>query len=176
MSKVLLVNQLTGAAQAIDTEGKPATVAEGMLSSFEATIAMNRLAEGYIQIPLDHYALRLDIVEYNEQGGSIAITGLIVLDDTGEPKVLKTYTEEDARSHKLIDESYSLAMAKLDTENDLISWANNPLLADAYTFSFDTAPKVTANTPMEEMLYLFRLRQKAAIEPAEVLILVHFKD
>ena len=173
MSKVLFVNQLTGAAQAIDTEGKPATVADGMLSSFEATTTMNRLAEGYVQIPWGHYAIRLDIVD---DGEAFAITGLIVLDDAGNPKVLKTVTEEDVRSSNAFDERYSVALAKIDTENSLISWTNNPLMADAYTFSFEAAVKVETYTPMEQMLYLFLRQQNSTIEPGEALIVVNFKD
>lgn len=176
MSKVLLVNQLTGAAHAIDTEGKPATVADGVLSYFEATTTMNRLAEGYVQIPWGHYAVRMEVITHIESEESLEITGIIVLDADGNPKALNVYSEEDARSYMGINELFKVMLCKLDAENDVISWASNPLLADAYTTSFEAAPKVDSHTPMEQMLYLFKRQQNQSIEPAEALILVHLKD
>lgn len=176
MSKVLLVNQLTGAPQAIDTEGNPATVADGVLSYFEATTTMNRLAEGYVQIPWGHYAVRMDIVTHIESEETLEITGIIILDTDGNPKVLNVYSEEEARRHNEFDDRFKVMLAKVDAENDVISWAINPLLADAYTHSFEAAPKVDSHTPMEQMLYLFKRQQNSTIEPAEALILVHIKD
>ena len=176
MSKVLLVNQLTGAPYAIDAEGKPATVADGVLSYLEANTAMNRLAEGYVQIPWGHYAIRLDVITQVECEETLEITGIIVLDANGNPKALNVYSEEDARSCVGTNELFKVMLAKIDVENDVISWVSNPLLADAYTTSFEAAPKVDSHTPMEQMLYLFKRQQNQTLEPAEALIIVHLKD
>jgi hypothetical protein len=176
MSKVLLVNQLTGAAHAIDTEGKPATVADGVLSYFEATTAMNRLAEGYVQIPWGHYAMRLDVVTHIECSESLEINGIIVLDSEGNPKTLNIYSEEDTRHQEEFGDRFGVLLAKINVENDIVSWASNPLLADAYTFSLKAAPKVETRTAMEKMLYLFKRQESSTLEPSEALIIVHVKD
>lgn len=178
MSKVLIVNQSTGKAQAIDTEGNPTTFADGMLSSFDATTTMNRLAEGYVLIPYDHYAIRLDIVsEVGKEGWeTLMFTDMVILKSDGSPHRLRFTDIESIKKDQFLYDHHIVVLAKLDTENDTISWANNPLEAEAYTFSFDAAPKVIAETQMEEMLYLFRNKQAMSIEPAEVLVTTYIEN
>lgn len=175
MSKVLFVNQLTGVSYAIDTEGNPATVADGVLSYFEANTAMNRLAEGYVQIPRDHYAIRLNLTSYGERQESLEIDGIVIQDVEGNPQYIKTYSDDYVDIHGETGDTFQVLLAKLNTETDVVSWAMNPLMTEAFTFSFIDAPKVDTHTPMETMLHLFRRQQLSTLEPTEVLLTVNIE-
>lgn len=179
MSKVLLVNRLTGEATALDTEGNKITVADGMLSYFEATTAMNRLAEGYIHMSPGNYAIRLDIVsESGSRTENLVITDMVVIDSQGEPQ-RKRPVDYDTAIYQLgnaINVRYVAMVGKINSENSTITWANNPLEADAFESDIDMVPKVLTGTPMEEMLYLFRRRQNMTLEPVEVLITMYLEQ
>lgn len=179
MSKVLFVNQTTGVSYAVDTEGNPTTVGDGELSWFEATTAMNRLADGHVEIPADHYAIRVDIVTNRYEREELKISQIVVLDEEGNHRSLKTYTEDDLDIMGRMDDgfgtTYQVLLTKLNSETDVVQWAMNPLMTDAFTFSFDEAPKVDTGTPMAEMLYQFRRQQLQALEPVEVLFTTYIQ-
>lgn len=174
MSKVLFVNQLTGVSYAVDTEGNPTTVADGVLSYLEANTVMNRLAEGYVQLPLEHYAIRLDLTTYGEREEALKIGGIVIQDIDGNPRLVNTYSMEYINDLDVAG-TFQVVLARLNTETDVISWAVNPLLAEAFTPSFIEAPKVDTHTPMETMLHLFRRQQMATLEPVEALVTTYIK-
>lgn len=175
MSKVLFVNQTTGVSYAVDTEGNPTQVADGELSWFEASTAMNRLADGHVEIPVDHYAIRVDLVTSRYEREELKISQIVVLDDKGDQRSLKTYTEEDLETAGGYAETYQVLLTKINSETDVVQWAMNPLLTDAFTYSFDATPKIDRHTPMAEMLYQFRRQQFAALEPVEVLLTTYIQ-
>lgn len=176
MSKVLFVNQTTGVSYAVDTEGNPTQVADGELSWFEASTAMNRLADGHVEIPADHYAIRVDLVTGRYESEELKISQIVVLDDEGNQRSLKTYTVEDVDNlGRMGEETYQVLLAKINSETDVVQWAMNPLLTDAFTYSFDATPKIDRHTPMAEMLYQFRRQQFASLEPVEVLLTTYIQ-
>lgn len=160
MSQVLVVNQQTGQYYSIDAEGKRIPKEDSTEVGYsDADVLLNRIAEGYVEIPYGHIVMRLDLngiypSDYFE------FTDIIVpkcVGNVGEmfgnapdqefirdPLVLKA-AFEDISIYRQLDKLRH-RVAVIDYEAETVQWLVNPIADDPYAAAMVDASIVVGDS------------------------------
>lgn len=176
MSKVLFVDQRTGNVKAIDIDGNPEAIETDLLTFEEATVLINRLAEGYVQIPNHHYAVRIELVNTPDGNQVFEIIDIVKYDYMGNQKVVKAYSLVDTQAaHEAEEHNWTMSLCRLDLSEHKLTWLENPLDNDPYTAYFDDAAVVGQYSPAGDVMHCVSLLHPTQA-PGAVMMNVYFKD
>ena len=168
MSQVMMVNQLDGNFYSIDADGKVISKDDSwFMSDDEARVLMNRITEGYVELPYGYIAMHLmlngvhpaDYFEFvtivyhqhvpnlGEMFGGTPDLKLVRV-DLVEAEEYNDW--EVIRKGKLNE--YSRRMAKVDYEAQTVVWVDNPLADNPYTPEYLKGVQVVGASKQCEML------------------------
>jgi hypothetical protein len=182
MSQVMMVNQLDGGFYCVDAEGKALPKNDSQfMSDNEARVLMNRIAEGYVELPYGYIAMHLmlngvhpaDYFEFvtivhhqhvphpGEMFGGTPDLQLVRVDLIEAEE----YNDWQVVMGKL--NNYSRRIAKVDYEAQTVVWVENPLLDDPYTPEYLKGTQVVGASSQCEML-VTAMRYLSAEQPMHV--------
>lgn len=160
MSQVLFVSQIDGQYSYRDVDGSVIADSTGIISNVEADVLLERLALGYVELPKDHYAIRLKYSANSEDGEGyrFQFSDLIVTSPTGEPRKVDTLSEHGL-VNLLKQEGYDrnknlrTGCGFIDFDLRVVKWINHPFADDPYTNQIDEISKVALHNPSLPILY-----------------------
>lgn len=168
MSQVMMVNQLDGSFYSIDADGKMISKDDAQfMSDVDAGVLMNRIAEGYVELPYGYIAMHqmLNGVYPDDYFEFVTIVHHQQIPNMGEMfgngpdlqlvRVDLVPREEFTDFHTVMAgllNNYSRRIAKVDYEAWTIEWVDNPLADNPYTPSYLKGAQVLGASPQCEML------------------------
>lgn len=141
MTQVLCVSKYDGKYEFLDKEGRfiDLTNEAGIISGEDADILLERIRQGYQQIPVGHYVLRLELLGEDYVGSHFEFTEMITfdLDDDGYqiPKCRTLVSQLGCESTVADLMDIEVASAFIDYEARIVTWMDNPFADNPEVFN-----------------------------------------
>lgn len=186
MSHVIIVNQSTGQFYNVDTEGHrlPSTES-GDIEGMGALTLLNRMEEGYVEIPRGHIAMRLELNgsqpdDYFEIMDLVYNRSTIVTVDVEvdvQERIRPTACGSGATYPlNTIPQAFTRRIAVIDYARSIVRWLDNPLANDQFTFDFQQASQVRMDTAQDDLMARAVTIMAEGLEPHEHILHFVVKD